>query len=166
MDDGSFFQIALNSYEPSACSPDVSGLTAEGIRITAPARLDLATRRVFPLCGALRLSARTKATLGTEAIEATTLVVVDSQRNRPLSFNLQPDKEPVFDDAARRRAVDPQRFSEQDFRVNHFNVDLLTFSPRLRGQLRPGPFVIYAVLLSHRSNVLQVELYDSTGARP
>lgn len=164
MNDDDFFSTTLNSYEPHACSPGLTQGGPEEISIAAPGRLDLATRRMFPLCGALRLSARAMATMGQDPIEATVVVVVDSHHNVPLSFNLTPDKEPLCD-SEDQPAKNPEEFDEHDLRVNHFNVDLLTFSEALRRRLRPGRYVIYAVLGTHKSNTVQVEVHDSlTGA--
>lgn len=161
MDDSQYFAVPLNSYGSSACSP-LSEQT--GLRIAAPAIIDLSRRSTFPLCGTLRFSARFLATLGDDPIEATVVVVVNTETNTPLSFNLRPDKEPVKNDQP-AAAIDPSDFAEDDVRENYFNVDLKTFSPQLEAALKPGRHAIYAVLRTFKSNTVQVQVVADGGTR-
>lgn len=163
MDDSAFFSVPLNSYGKSPCSPMLDDDDRPAVRIAAPATIDPARHETLPLCGTLRMQARFMAGLDGDPIEAVVVVVVRAGDDRPLSFNLRPDKQPVDTDPNRPK---PEDFDEDDLRVNHFNVDLLTFSPQLADGLTTGRYVVYAVLGATRSNAVTVQVLAPKEARP
>ena len=92
-DDRIFFEIALGTGDPCACTPEIED-DVEGLRIAAPQRVPIGEEMTFPLCVVVQMTDTLRDALPEPLWDEFLAVAVDSVNNRVYAERLG-DPSPV-----------------------------------------------------------------------